>query len=217
MTVRLIKYDAACRALAEAKRVDEVKAIHNTAKMMAAYARIAKNEKMKQDAADIRERAEHRLGVLMDLQAKTAGKAKGSDRGGRRKFDGSRRDPTNTPPTLAEAGIDKHLADRARKAFKGEAKTTTPEKKKKLNGKPAGWRSILAHDGEDSVTPATDTPTAFLARTGLAFEYAVYEGKEVNQAMVDAARAVVEQWADLAVRLEQTLVRPEPDTLAANA
>jgi hypothetical protein len=33
----------------------------------------------------------------------------------KRRLDGSRSDPSNARPTLAEAGIDKHLADRARK------------------------------------------------------------------------------------------------------
>ena len=136
----------------------------------------------------------------MELQAKTVGKAKGGGPG-RGKTGVSKTPVFTDPPTLAEAGIDKNLAKAARKAFKGEA-TTPKKKKKKPNGKPAGWRSILAHDGEDSVTPATDTPTAFLARTGLAFEYAVYEGKEVNQAMVDAARAVANRWSTLAEQLE---------------
>ena len=47
---------------------------------------------------------------------KKAQKAKGSDRGGRRsKFDGSRKVPSNSPPTLAEQGIDKKTANLARK------------------------------------------------------------------------------------------------------
>lgn len=197
--VRLVKYDAACKAIAEAKRVDEVKTIHDHAKAMAAYARIAKNEKMKADADAIHRRAVERIGELMDLQAKSVGKAKGGW-----KSRGLSKNPQDTPPALAEAGIDKNLAHQARKAFRGDKVNgdTKPKKKKKKNGKPAGWRSVLAHDGEDSITPGTDTPTAFLARTGLAFDYAVYEGKEVNQAMVDAARAVANKWSTLAEQLE---------------
>jgi phage N-6-adenine-methyltransferase len=106
MTV-LVKYEAACRALAEAKSSDEVRDIRDTAEAMRAYARIARNRRLEIDAAEIRIRAERRVGELMRLQRQTVGLAKG-----RRTDLGP--SPTQVP-TLIEAGIDKHLADRARK------------------------------------------------------------------------------------------------------
>ena len=52
--MNLAKYDAACRAIAAAKSVDEVKLIHDKAKAIVAAARIAKNHDMEMDAAEIR-------------------------------------------------------------------------------------------------------------------------------------------------------------------
>jgi hypothetical protein len=49
------------------------------------------------------------------MQRETVGLATGGEHGGRRKIDGSRSDPSISRATLSEAGIDKHLADRARK------------------------------------------------------------------------------------------------------
>ena len=51
----------------------------------------------------------------MQQQAKMVGRAKGGEHGCKQPIAGLRKNPANAPPTLAEAGIDKHLAKRARK------------------------------------------------------------------------------------------------------
>ncbi|WP_144378486.1 hypothetical protein [Mesorhizobium amorphae] len=108
--VSLVRYDAACRALAEAKSVDDVKDVRDRSEAMRAYAKQAKNKQLEVDAAEIRIRAERRLGELIAAQRETVGLSEG----GRPAKTGSRAVPVSLP-TLAEAGIDKHLADRARK------------------------------------------------------------------------------------------------------
>lgn len=105
----LIRYEAACRALYEAKSVDEVKDLRDKAAAMKAYARQAKNKQLEIDAAEIRMRAERRLGELMELQRQTVGLAQG------KRTDLGPKATQVDAPTLSEAGIDKHLADRARK------------------------------------------------------------------------------------------------------
>ena len=67
-TMNLVKYDAACRAIAAAKSVDEVVLIRDKAQAIAAAARIAKNHGMEIDAAEIRIRAERRLGEMIAEQ-----------------------------------------------------------------------------------------------------------------------------------------------------
>ena len=58
MTTALIKYDAACRAIAECKAIDEVKDWRDKAAALQAYARQAKNKELEVDCAEIRIRAE---------------------------------------------------------------------------------------------------------------------------------------------------------------
>jgi phage N-6-adenine-methyltransferase len=79
---------------------------------MRAYAKQAKNKQLEIDAAEIRIRAERRIGELMAAQREAGLMADGGDAMRARVVNGPE---VSAPPTLAEAGIDKHLADRARK------------------------------------------------------------------------------------------------------
>jgi MT-A70 protein len=75
----------------------------------------ARNKTLEADAFEIRQRAERRIGEMMAEQRDTVGMAKppGDNQYGR--MDRVSEKP-EAPVTLAEAGIDKNLADRARKA-----------------------------------------------------------------------------------------------------
>ena len=107
-TTALTKYDAACRAIAEAATVDEVKFIHDEAAAMAAYARQAKNRDLEAQCVEMRMRATRRIGEMMREQKRTIGLSEG----GRPKT-GLSENPVSVP-TLASQGIDKNLANQAR-------------------------------------------------------------------------------------------------------
>jgi len=101
----LVKYDTACRLLEEARSVDEVRQIRDVAIALRVYARQAKNKTLEANAWEIRVRAERRVGEMMEN-----GKDQRAPSGGRLH--------ENPLPTLAENGIGKGLAHRARKLFK---------------------------------------------------------------------------------------------------
>lgn len=169
-TLTLARYDAACRALAVAKSTDEVKKIRDVATAMKAYARQAKNRQLEIDAAEIRVRAERRVGELIQAQKASVGLAKGNAGRGRPKLGGTKKElPKNTPPTLADAGIDKRLSAR------GQQLAAVPEKQfEKLV---TDWRVRTERDGDrirseilppklavhhSSETPEHYTPQSFL-------------------------------------------------------
>lgn len=105
----LIKYEAACRALAECKAVDEVKSLVDKAAAMQAYGRMAKDRTLEIDASEIRIRAERRLGEMLAAQD--------LNKGGRPIIaeTGRQSRPVPSAPTLSQAGISKDLSSRAQK------------------------------------------------------------------------------------------------------
>ena len=116
MSAPLTRYEAACRAVADVKAIDEVRVIRDKWEAIRVYGRQSKNKQLEIDASEIRFRAERRIGELMADQRATVGMAAG----GRPSAEpppeqtGSERDPVSVP-TLADVGVNKHLADRARK------------------------------------------------------------------------------------------------------
>ena len=71
----LLKYDAACRAVAEAKTFDEVREWEDKAAAVREYSRRARNREMELDALEIRERARRRRGELLPAEMKARGRA----------------------------------------------------------------------------------------------------------------------------------------------
>jgi N6-adenosine-specific RNA methylase IME4 len=106
----LVRYEAACRAVAEARTLDEAKDIRDKAIAMAAYARQAKNKDLEADAVEIKMRAVRRLGEMIQAQRETVGLNTGARGIGKSVVpDGNR------TPTLADAGIDKKLSSYSQK------------------------------------------------------------------------------------------------------
>ena len=135
----LVKYDAACRAIAEAASIDEAKDFRDKSEAMRAYARQAKNKQLEVQAAEIRIRAERRIGELMSAQ-RDAGMMNDGAKGTGSNQHEVRVAEKPAPPTLAEAGIDKNLADRARKY------AAIPEAE--FNGIVSDWKGRVEQENE---------------------------------------------------------------------
>jgi N6-adenosine-specific RNA methylase IME4 len=111
----LVRYETACRALAEAVSVDEVLQIRDAARQLEACARVAKNRQAEADAVALRLRAVRRLGQLQQAQKETVGLNRGAAGGGKKAGPrGKLINPRDLRPTLASQGIDKSLAHQGR-------------------------------------------------------------------------------------------------------
>lgn len=76
----LVKYEAARRALAEARSVDEVKDIHDKAEAMRLYALKAKDNELVWWAAELKLDAERKGGALLTIMAQTGQREDGTGR-----------------------------------------------------------------------------------------------------------------------------------------
>jgi N6-adenosine-specific RNA methylase IME4 len=111
----LALYDNACRALAEARTVAEVKDIHDQAAAMREYARRANNHQLEADAIELRMKAQRCLGEMIEAQKQSVGLNRGTAGAGRPSLGGLLENPPkDIRPTLASQGISKNLAHQAR-------------------------------------------------------------------------------------------------------
>lgn len=118
MATELVQYERARLALAECKAVDEVKAWADKAAAMQAYGRMAKDKTLEVDAAEIRLRAERRLGEMLVEQKDGEGLSQGARVAGNKPGAGKGQPAVVTNdrrPKLADAGISKDLSSRAQK------------------------------------------------------------------------------------------------------
>ncbi len=106
---------------------------------MRSYARQAKNRQLEVDAAEIRMRAERRLGELIVAQKETVGLGQPGV-----KPQLSAHGEPNRRATLADAGIDKKLSSRAQKL------AAVPEEK--FEGMMGEWRERVGKETERVTT-----------------------------------------------------------------
>ncbi len=105
-------YDRACALIATVASVDDAADWRNKAAAMREYARQAKNLDLEIQCAQIRSRAERRLGQLIKAQKETVGLHKGG-----RPSEKTCHDEVQVfPVKLEDAGIDRNLSSRAQRA-----------------------------------------------------------------------------------------------------
>jgi len=113
-TMKLVKYEAARKALAEAQKIDEVKKIRDKAAALQAYAKQAQDKELEWYASEIRLRAKYRLGqISKTLETEKPGP----------KVTSQRREVTPKNKALKEAGLSTSEAHRC------EQLASVPEKK----------------------------------------------------------------------------------------
>lgn len=106
------RFETATQALAEIRDAASAKQVMDMAVAAEAWAKAAKmGDDAEQYARGIRYSAEIKLGEIL----KETPKATGGERGGRASLDGTREEPSNPPPTLAELGISKKLSSEAQR------------------------------------------------------------------------------------------------------
>jgi hypothetical protein len=103
----LARYNAALKAVAEARSVDEIRLIRDEGEALRLAAKVAKRRDIELDGAEIRLRAERRLGEMLRASERAPGGTPYHHNG-----TGSAAEQV-AQPTLAELGIDRKLSSRA--------------------------------------------------------------------------------------------------------
>lgn len=104
------KLDSARRALVEAKTIQETKTVLDVAASAEVYARRQQlGEEAIGYAHEIKTYALAKLGEML----RAVPKATGGEYGGKSRIDGTRAEPSNPKPTLADLGIDKKVSSLA--------------------------------------------------------------------------------------------------------
>lgn len=159
----LVKYETARRALAECRSMDEVKGWADKAAAMQAYGRMAKDKTLEVDAAEIRIRAERRLGELISAQKLGAGLNRGTVlKGGTAQSSPVVvSDDRRSKPTLADAGVSKDLSSRAQKLAavpEAEFEAEVGEWRERVKAEGARVSTRLEKAGEKALSAAPAEP-----------------------------------------------------------
>lgn len=199
----LIRYDAACRALAECKAIDEVKSWHDKAAAMQAYGRMAQDKQLETDAAEIRIRAERRLGEIITDQKENGG----LNTGGRPSKETCLESRQVTPPTLKDAGISRDLSSRAQKLAavpEAEFEHEVGEWRERVTAENARvtTRLELAGAREQKKPKTADNVAALTAeQAGFVQDYDAEELREKIQLLTDSLHAQHDEITSLKDRL----------------
>jgi hypothetical protein len=148
MAGELVRYDAMCRAIGQAYKVDEVKNIRDRAAALEYYARQSQNIEAERQCCEIRLRAERKAGHLLRQMEKVNG-ARGNPRGRGAPIVGGR----DGTPLLADLGISKKQSSQWQKL----AAVPEPQFEAALAGpeKPTA-NSILNAATPREITPVSD-------------------------------------------------------------
>lgn len=221
--MKLVRYEAACVALAECKSVDEVKDWTDKAAAMQAYGRMCKDKTLEVDAAEIRIRAERRLGQLLQEQKAGPGLAKSGPKPKKPKSAefGHSQVPNSAPPptpTLAEVGIDKNLSSRAQKlaAVSDEQfEAEVGEWKGRVKAEGARVSARLEAAGQAALDEKREALTILVEENARLNERLAVEAMDASEEEKTAAAALISELkAELkVVRAELQAVKVTRDTL----
>ncbi|MBX9728051.1 MAG: hypothetical protein K2X31_04000, partial [Sphingopyxis sp.] len=144
---KMVRYEAARAALIECKTVDEVKDIADRALALKLYGQQARDKTLEVDAAEIRIRAERRLGEMLTQQKQTVGLNPGAKGIGPIAVvadDRNQKDRQATTPTLKSVGISKDMSARA------QAIAAVPAAE--FEAEVSEWRGRVEKEGERVTT-----------------------------------------------------------------